>query len=98
LPNFLLIYFFLQNPAPKVVIHLIFLFSPSHEDMAEQQGRRLEVDDNDSTVGDEIDSDDDSLASSVLAYPDEQGRRYHAYKPGTYYLPNDETEQKRLDL
>lgn len=39
-----------------------------------------------------------SLASSVLDYKYENGRRYHAYRAGAYALPNDETEQDRLDL
>lgn len=39
-----------------------------------------------------------SLASSVLHYQYENGRRYHAYKEGEYLLPNDEREQERLDL
>lgn len=39
-----------------------------------------------------------SLASSITRYQYENGRRYHAYKQGEYYLPNDEVEQARLDL
>ncbi|RJE18621.1 Methyltransferase [Aspergillus sclerotialis] len=39
-----------------------------------------------------------SLSSSVLHYRYENGRRYHAYKEGAYFLPNDEREQDRLDL
>lgn len=39
-----------------------------------------------------------SLSSSVLHYQYENGRRYHAYKEGAYFLPNDEREQDRLDL
>ncbi|KAK8164115.1 S-adenosyl-L-methionine-dependent methyltransferase [Phyllosticta citrichinensis] len=39
-----------------------------------------------------------SLSSSVTAYPVEHGRRYHAYKDGDYFMPNDEDEQDRLDL
>jgi SAM-dependent methyltransferase len=39
-----------------------------------------------------------SLASSVLNYRYENGRRYHAYRDGQYYLPNDENEQARLDM
>lgn len=31
-------------------------------------------------------------------YPVQHGRRYHAYKDGTYILPNDEREQDRLDM
>jgi trans-aconitate methyltransferase len=39
-----------------------------------------------------------SLASSVFNYTYENGRRYHAYRAGAYFLPNDELEQDRLDL
>jgi len=39
-----------------------------------------------------------SLASSILNYQYENGRRYHAYRQGSYPLPNDEAEQDRLDL
>ncbi|KAH0614746.1 uncharacterized protein H6S33_000382 [Morchella sextelata] len=39
-----------------------------------------------------------SLASSVLNYKYENGRRYHSFRDGQYVLPNDETEQDRLDL
>ncbi|KAK5196120.1 hypothetical protein LTR99_008071 [Exophiala xenobiotica] len=39
-----------------------------------------------------------SLASSVLNYKYENGRRYHAYREGQYILPNDEDEQDRLDM
>ncbi|KAI5858314.1 S-adenosyl-L-methionine-dependent methyltransferase [Tricharina praecox] len=39
-----------------------------------------------------------SLASSIYSYTYENGRRYHAYRSGKYALPNDETEQDRLDM
>jgi len=34
--------------------------------------------------------DSSSLTSSILEYEYENGRRYHAYKAGSYPLPNDE--------
>jgi len=43
-------------------------------------------------------SDMTSLKSSILDYVYENGRRYHAYNSGKYILPNDESEQDRLDL
>ncbi|KAK5010313.1 hypothetical protein LTR28_010644 [Elasticomyces elasticus] len=43
-------------------------------------------------------TDSTSLRSSITDYEYENGRRYHAYKAGEYYLPNDEAEQDRLDL
>ncbi|KAM5383758.1 hypothetical protein ACJZ2D_001747 [Fusarium nematophilum] len=39
-----------------------------------------------------------SLASSIVNYKYENGRRYHAFRAGTYLLPNDDTEQDRMDL
>jgi SAM-dependent methyltransferase len=33
-----------------------------------------------------------------LKHREEYGRRYHAYKAGKYFLPNDEGENDRLDL
>lgn len=38
------------------------------------------------------------MTPSVKQYPFEHGRRYHAFKPGKYPLPNDEPELDRLDL
>ncbi|KAE9370618.1 S-adenosyl-L-methionine-dependent methyltransferase, partial [Stipitochalara longipes BDJ] len=39
-----------------------------------------------------------SVRSSLYEYIEENGRKYHRYKAGTYMLPNDESEQDRLDL
>ncbi|KIW99890.1 uncharacterized protein Z518_10818 [Rhinocladiella mackenziei CBS 650.93] len=39
-----------------------------------------------------------SSSTSVLDYPIEHGRQYHAYKSGSYHRPNDEEELDRLDL
>ncbi len=39
-----------------------------------------------------------STHSSIYAYTWENGRRYHAYKAGCYFLPNDEREQDRMEL
>jgi SAM-dependent methyltransferase len=58
----------------------------------------VDVDDRDSTLGDEIESRTSSLTSSVYNYIEFHGRTYHAYCQGTYFYPNDEDEQDRLDL
>ncbi|KAI8648925.1 hypothetical protein NCS56_01509600 [Fusarium sp. Ph1] len=59
----------------------------------------IDVDDEvDSTFGDDNASSTASVASSILNYRLENGRTYHAYKDGKYYMPNDETENNRLDL
>ncbi|KAF2838003.1 S-adenosyl-L-methionine-dependent methyltransferase [Patellaria atrata CBS 101060] len=54
--------------------------------------------DRDSALGDDTLSTTQSLTPSTLAYREENGRRYHAYYDGQYYLPNDEIEADRLDL
>ncbi|KAF5873055.1 putative tam domain methyltransferase protein [Botrytis fragariae] len=38
-----------------------------------------------------------SLTSSVVDFPEENGRTYHGYRPGTYHFPNDVNEQDRLE-
>ncbi|KAK2745618.1 hypothetical protein FQN55_006108 [Onygenales sp. PD_40] len=43
--------------------------------------------------------DPDGLKTpAVFNYRFENGRRYHGYKDGAYFLPNDKREQDRLDL
>ncbi|KAL6401347.1 hypothetical protein AUP68_15216 [Ilyonectria robusta] len=39
-----------------------------------------------------------SLKSSIVNYKYENGRRYHAFREGTYPVPNDEQEQDRMDM
>ncbi|KAK5657225.1 hypothetical protein OQA88_3283 [Cercophora sp. LCS_1] len=68
----------------------------------------IEIDssEHDSGFEDEMSSYTASIRSSILEYPFEHGRRYHAFRHGgefgreldTYCLPNDEAEQDRLDL
>ncbi|KAL1994930.1 hypothetical protein VTN49DRAFT_1117 [Thermomyces lanuginosus] len=53
---------------------------------------------NDSSYGDELSSYTASLTSSVLDYRHENGRRYHKFRDGSYLLPNDESENDRLDM
>lgn len=43
-------------------------------------------------------SSNQSLTSSVLNYQYENGRRYHAFRQGEYFMPNDDREQERMDL
>lgn len=51
--------------------------------------------DEDSTLGDERDMDStQSLTSSVFNYTYENGRRYHAFRDGQYFMPNDDQEQE----
>ncbi|KAL8734682.1 MAG: hypothetical protein Q9166_001338 [cf. Caloplaca sp. 2 TL-2023] len=44
------------------------------------------------------DLDSASVSASILDYEFENGRRYHAYKAGSYPLPNDEQELERIDI
>ncbi|KAL2196875.1 S-adenosyl-L-methionine-dependent methyltransferase [Corynascus similis CBS 632.67] len=68
----------------------------------EHEAERIEVDDTnlaedlDDTIGES--SYATSLASSVVNYPIEHGRRYHAFRHGKYSRPNDEKEMERLML
>ncbi|KAI9810834.1 MAG: hypothetical protein M1827_006041 [Pycnora praestabilis] len=39
-----------------------------------------------------------SLTSSVFKHVEENGRKYHRYREGSYVFPNDELENERLDL
>ncbi|KAF2842832.1 S-adenosyl-L-methionine-dependent methyltransferase [Patellaria atrata CBS 101060] len=54
--------------------------------------------DADSAFGDDSQSWTTSIKSSIMNYKYENGRRYHAFKDGSYFLPNDEDEMDRLDL
>ena len=58
----------------------------------------MDGDDGDSAFGEGASTRTVSITSSILDYKYENGRRYHAYREGAYYLPNDEAEQDRLDL
>ncbi|KAK1719499.1 S-adenosyl-L-methionine-dependent methyltransferase [Colletotrichum acutatum] len=51
-----------------------------------------------STMDDRMSSYTASLSSSVVDYPTEYGRTYHAFRAGSYNFPNDERESDRLDL
>ncbi|EEA24562.1 hypothetical protein EYB25_004313 [Talaromyces marneffei] len=57
-----------------------------------------------SNSGAEADTEDDNNSDSTTVTPSitdyiyENGRRYHRYREGSYPLPNDETEQERLQL
>ncbi|KAI8281161.1 Secondary metabolism regulator LAE1 [Colletotrichum sp. SAR11_57] len=53
--------------------------------------------DDDSANEDQLSSYTASLTSSVIDYPIENGRRYHAYRAGSYFMPNDQNEMDRLD-
>ncbi|RFU29580.1 hypothetical protein B7463_g6764, partial [Scytalidium lignicola] len=58
----------------------------------------FEQNDDDSALGSDAASSSASIDSSIMKYRVENGRTYHAFKDGTYVLPNDEPENQRLDL
>ncbi|KAK5053182.1 hypothetical protein LTR84_002156 [Exophiala bonariae] len=51
-----------------------------------------------SALGDDISQLTQSIRSSLLQGVEENGRKYHKYKDGSYILPEDDKEQDRLDL
>lgn len=58
-----------------------------------------QLDDDDSAMGELFsESDTESLRSSLLQGVRDNGREYHKYKDGSYFLPQDEIEQDRLDM
>lgn len=46
----------------------------------------------------DLDSETTSVHSSIYRYRFENGRRYHAYRDGEYWGPNDERAQDHLDI
>ncbi|KAF4313836.1 methyltransferase type 11 [Botryosphaeria dothidea] len=72
--------------------------SPPAEDPAPQH---IEAEDDADETNFSYESDlpsNSSLSSTITNYEHENGRRYHGYKKGTYFAPNDEDESDRLDL
>ncbi|KMP02853.1 hypothetical protein CIRG_02545 [Coccidioides immitis RMSCC 2394] len=55
-------------------------------------------DDRDSTLGEDIYPETETLRSSIMDYQYENGRRYHAYHSGSYWGPNDEKAKWHADL
>ncbi|KAJ9613241.1 hypothetical protein H2200_003183 [Cladophialophora chaetospira] len=54
--------------------------------------------DDDSALGDDMSTLTQSVRSSIFEGRYENGRRYHVYKEGKYFMPEDEIEQDRMDL
>ncbi|KAF5524224.1 Secondary metabolism regulator LAE1 [Colletotrichum aenigma] len=48
------------------------------------------TDDDSSSIDERITTYTKSLSSSIVDYPVDYGRRYHAFRRGTYVLPNDD--------
>ncbi|KAL4782496.1 S-adenosyl-L-methionine-dependent methyltransferase [Aspergillus varians] len=59
----------------------------------------LEIDTNASSdYQEDFASDTTSLNSMITSYRYENGRRYHAYKEGAYWGPNDEEQNEQLEI
>lgn len=71
---------------------------PSYPHANHPPASQVGTDDNDSAYAESAQSITTSLKSSITSYKYENGRRYHSFKDGSYYLPNDEDENDRLDL
>ncbi|KAL2397735.1 Methyltransferase pytC [Exophiala dermatitidis] len=52
----------------------------------------------DSGYYEDISPGTESVPASIYDHRFENGRRYHAYKEGSYFMPNDEPEQQRLNM
>ncbi|KAJ9659644.1 hypothetical protein H2201_007235 [Coniosporium apollinis] len=66
----------------------------------QEDAQYIEIDDavSDSAFGEDTSVLSASITSSIQAYRVENGRRYHAFKDGSYFFPNDEKENDRLDM
>ncbi|KXH27634.1 methyltransferase [Colletotrichum salicis] len=73
------------------------LAAVAESDALEAEDPETETDDG-TSIDDQISSYTASLASSAVDYPIEFGRRYHAFRPGAYFLPNDDSEMDRLNM
>lgn len=56
------------------------------------------VDDNDSTYGEDAETDTTSIQTWIRDYRVENGRTYHAFKDGKYWGSNDEEANQHLDI
>ncbi|KAG0647365.1 Velvet complex subunit LAE1 [Hyphodiscus hymeniophilus] len=68
---------------------------------AEGTAGQVEIDvndDHDSSFDEDIASSTTSLSSSIKNHTYENGRRYHAFRAGSYFAPNDDAENDRLDM
>ncbi|KAK9657167.1 hypothetical protein V6Z96_001414 [Aspergillus fumigatus] len=70
----------------------------NRETVEVEDDENLYSDDSGSFVDSSGVSETTSLSSSIRNYKYENGRRYHAFREGSYNMPNDEKEQNRLDL
>ncbi|KAL2126993.1 hypothetical protein VTI74DRAFT_11497 [Chaetomium olivicolor] len=71
-----------------------------HEEPIQVDSDLVDGSDADSAYGgrDDDTGSTQSLYSTITKYVYENGRRYHSYRQGAYWGPNDETAQENLDL
>ncbi|KAG4413683.1 hypothetical protein IFR04_013187 [Cadophora malorum] len=88
------------NSAPSAGLSPHSGGSNESETMEESALQHLNIDyENDSAIGGMTPQTSTmSVNSSIYQFVEENGRTYHRYKEGTYFLPNDEAEMERLDL
>ncbi|THC89757.1 hypothetical protein EYZ11_010778 [Aspergillus tanneri] len=55
-------------------------------------------DDTFSDYAEDFASDTTTINSMITSYRFENGRRYHAYKDGAYWGPNDDKQNEQLDI
>ncbi|KAI1056118.1 hypothetical protein LB507_002429 [Fusarium sp. FIESC RH6] len=73
--------------------------APTTEESDLQAESEGDFPDNDSAIGDDSASSTASINSSIMQYRTENGRTYHSFRESiNYVLPNDSSEQERLDL
>lgn len=81
----------------QVELEYELLYHPPTDDQGQTNTSNTNSD-QDSTFGNSGTSLHTSIKSFVTDYPYEHGRRYHAFKAGSYLVPNDEREQQRMAL
>jgi hypothetical protein len=86
-----------QNPqsvasAGAVQENLNSMFQVGYTTGLDVDSNPTEIDfsDSDSAIGGSLNSSTYSTSSSVYKFVEENGRTYHRFKEGKYYLPNDE--------
>ncbi|KAF2195905.1 S-adenosyl-L-methionine-dependent methyltransferase [Zopfia rhizophila CBS 207.26] len=58
----------------------------------------VDIDEVGSAYNDDSESDTTSLNSAILEHRFQNGRRYNAYKEGSYWGPNDDAQAEQLDI
>ena len=67
-------------------------------DVAGNQGEEDDLPEFTDDAFSDIASTTASLTSSIFNHRYQHGRRFNAYKPDTYFMPNDNEEQQRMDI